>query len=73
MLFGSLPFLYIKLDLDCTGTQSSQRVGDRTVEILRTCERELSLIIIKGVINRVSWASKMEEQNSYGCGSACRN
>jgi hypothetical protein len=24
--------------LDCTGTQSSQRVDNRTVEILRTCE-----------------------------------
>lgn len=25
-------------DLDCTGTQSSQRVDNRTVEILRTCK-----------------------------------
>jgi hypothetical protein len=25
-------------DLDCSGTQSSQRVDNRTVEILRTCE-----------------------------------
>lgn len=25
-------------DLDCKGTQSSQRVDDRTVEILRTCD-----------------------------------
>jgi len=26
------------LTSDCTGTQSSQRVDNRTVEILRTCE-----------------------------------
>jgi hypothetical protein len=36
-------------DLDCTGTQSSQRVDNRTVEILRTCKTGGWMRIIRQV------------------------
>ena len=36
-------------DLDCRGTQSSQRVDNRTVEILRTCEAGAWMRIVRRV------------------------
>ena len=36
-------------DLDCRGTQSSQRVDNRTVEILRTCEAGAWMRVIRRV------------------------
>jgi len=36
-------------DLDCWGTQSSQRVDKRTVEILRTCEAGAWMRVIRRV------------------------
>ena len=36
-------------DLDCTGTQSSHRVDNRTVEILRTCEGRGWMRIVRRV------------------------
>jgi hypothetical protein len=36
-------------DLDCSGTQSSQRVDNRTVEILRTCEAGAWMRVVRRV------------------------
>jgi hypothetical protein len=36
-------------DLDCRGTQSSQRVDNRTVEILRTCEASAWMRVVRRV------------------------
>jgi hypothetical protein len=38
--------------LDCRGTQSSQRVDNRTVEILRTCEAGAWIRIVRRVTTR---------------------